>query len=60
MKESCNDQSMFLIFSIFIAMVIGGVFKEINKKTGIPYFPMLFAFGTIFGYYGTQNPIYYE
>ena len=30
MKESCNDQSMFLIFSIFIAMVIGGVFQPME------------------------------
>jgi len=30
---------------VFIFMGIGGVFREISKKTRIPYTPMLFVAG---------------
>jgi hypothetical protein len=35
-------------------MGIGGVFREISKKTHIPYTPMLFVVGQIIGYITTQ------
>ena len=40
-----------VIFFLFGSLFLGGVFREINKKTGIPYTPMLFIFGILLGFY---------
>jgi len=40
-----------VIFFLFAALFLGGIFKEINKKTGIPYTPMLFILGILCGAY---------
>lgn len=54
------DSSMLIILFVFICMLIGGIFREINKKTHIPYTPMLFTFGMIFGYNLVNDPNYQE
>jgi hypothetical protein len=36
---------------ITIGMLIGGICREINKKTNIPYTPMLLVIGMIIGGY---------
>jgi hypothetical protein len=51
---------MTIILVIFSAMILGGISREINKKTKIPYTPMLFIFGMIAGYYVANYPKYYQ
>lgn len=51
-----KDNSMLLILSVFIFMLIGGITREINKKTKIPYTPMLFGIGMIIGYQVKNTP----
>jgi len=43
-----------MIFFIFICLFAGAIFKEIKKKTNIPYTPMVLIFGLVIGYYDTQ------
>jgi len=38
---------------IFVFMGIGGVFRELSKKTHIPYTPLLFVTGQVIGYVST-------
>ena len=56
MGHSESDNSMLLILSVFIFMLIGGIFREVNKKSKIPYTPMLFGVGLLIGYQVETNP----
>lgn len=40
-----SDISTELIISVFIFMGLGGVIRELSKKTGLPYTPTLFFIG---------------
>lgn len=40
-----------IIFFLAGGLLLGGLFKEINKKTGIPYTPMLFILGIGAGFF---------
>ena len=51
--KSNEDNTSELIIMIFVFMGIGGVFREISKKTHIPYTPMLFVTGQVIGYVST-------
>jgi NhaP-type Na+/H+ or K+/H+ antiporter len=55
-----TDNSMLLILSVFIFMLIGGITREINKKTNIPYTPMLFGIGVLIGYHVENEPQFKE
>jgi len=39
-----------VILFLFGGLGLGGILREVNKKTGIPYTPMLFMIGIGFGY----------
>ena len=54
--ESEIDYSMLYILFVFINLLIGGVCKEINKKTKIPYTPMLFMIGILLGVFVNSYP----
>ena len=49
-----------IIFFLFGSLFLGGVFREINKKTGIPYTPMLFIVGIALGYYNAVLGVFGE
>lgn len=40
-----DDDKDYLIILVVAFMGIGGIFREISKKTRIPYTPMLFVGG---------------
>ena len=40
-----EDENDYLIILVVVFMGIGGIFREISKKTRIPYTPMLFVGG---------------
>ena len=49
-NESDGRQSSFMgIFFVFMGLGVGSIVKEINKKTSIPYTPMMFLIGAILG-----------
>ncbi len=35
--------------ALFLGLFVAGVTREINKKTGLPYTPMLFIIGMFVG-----------
>ncbi len=37
------------IFFVFMGLGVGSIVKEINKKTSIPYTPMMFIIAAILG-----------
>ena len=40
-----------VVFFLFTGLLLGGLLRELNKRTGFPYTPMLFMLGIIMGYY---------
>ena len=40
-----------MIFFIAVGLLLGGILREINKKTKIPYTPMLLVLGILLGYF---------
>mmetsp|Transcript_38779 Transcript_38779/g.34471 ORF Transcript_38779/g.34471 Transcript_38779/m.34471 type:complete len:454 (+) Transcript_38779:202-1563(+) len=40
-----------VIFFMFGGLALGAFLKEVNKKTGFPYTPLLFLIGIAFGYF---------
>ena len=51
-----KEDSLQNVVAIFICMLLGSVCREINKKTKIPYTPMLFTTGMGVGYMCCQYP----
>ena len=49
------SHSEMIIFWIFITVLFGAVLREIKKKTGIPYTPMVLVLGGIIGSFGDDN-----
>ena len=47
-----------VIFFLFAALFLGGIFKEVNKKTKIPYTPMLFIVGIVCGKFHSSLGIF--
>jgi NhaP-type Na+/H+ or K+/H+ antiporter len=45
-----SGEGLVVLF-LFAGLLIGGLVREINKRTGIPYTPMLFMLGIFFGFY---------
>jgi NhaP-type Na+/H+ or K+/H+ antiporter len=43
------DTTSLITFVLFLGLTIGGLIREVNKKTGIPYTPMLFVLGLFVG-----------
>jgi hypothetical protein len=43
--KSDDEFSELAIFLLVIGLLIAGLIREINKFTGVPYTPMLFAAG---------------
>jgi hypothetical protein len=39
------------VFFIFFGLLCGALLREVNKKVGIPYTPMLLVLGIIIGYF---------
>lgn len=45
-----SNQSLVILF-IFFGLLLGVILREVNKKTKIPYTPMLVVIGMLMGYY---------
>jgi NhaP-type Na+/H+ or K+/H+ antiporter len=43
-----NDGQMICLF-VFFGLLIGGVFRELTKRTGLPYAPTLLVIAALFG-----------
>jgi hypothetical protein len=43
--KSDGEFSQLAIFLLIIGLLIAGLIREVNKLTGVPYTPMLFAAG---------------
>jgi hypothetical protein len=39
------------VLFIFFGLLCGSILREINKKTGVPYTPMLLVLGILLGYF---------
>ncbi len=50
-EEQETYQQALIVLFIFAGLSIGGVLREVNKKTKIPYTPMLIIAGLLLGYY---------
>ena len=48
-KEDHKLGEALVVYFVIICIIIGGVAREIKKKTGIPYTPMLLVFGMLLG-----------
>jgi hypothetical protein len=40
-----------VVLFIFVGLLLGGLLREVNKKTKIPYTPMLLVLGIFLGYF---------
>ncbi len=40
-----------VIFFVFFGLLLGGMLRELNKKTKFPYTPMLILTGLFMGYF---------
>jgi hypothetical protein len=40
-----------VVLFIFVGLLLGGLLREINKKTKMPYTPMLLVLGIFLGYF---------
>jgi hypothetical protein len=40
-----------VVLFIFVGLLLGGLLREVNKKTKIPYTPMLLVLGILLGYF---------
>ena len=47
---SHHEQPLILLF-VFFGLFIGGLLREVNKKTKFPYTPMLIIAGIILGHW---------
>ncbi|EGR31636.1 sodium hydrogen exchanger family protein, putative [Ichthyophthirius multifiliis] len=50
-KQINNNTQHLVVFFIFFALLIGCLFRGINKSTKIPYAPMLIVFGILISNY---------
>ena len=57
--ESLTPEAL-AVFFMFSGLLLGGALREIKKKTGIPYTPMLFVTGITLGYWHHQLGAYGE
>ena len=48
--ESPQGAAQIILF-LFVGLFLGGLLREVNKKTSIPYTPMLFVLGIVSGFY---------
>ena len=44
-----SEEGPIIVFFVIIGLLIGTVFREINKRTKIPYTPMILLIGIILG-----------
>lgn len=44
-----HENGPFVVLFIFFGLLCGSLLREINKKTGIPYTPMLLVLGILLG-----------
>jgi len=49
--DESGEIQIYMIMFVFICVLIGGIAREIGKKTKIPYTPMLFTIGMVAGYF---------
>lgn len=40
-----------VILFVFVGLLLGSILREVNKKTKIPYTPMLLVLGIVLGYF---------
>lgn len=45
-----QESGPLAIFFIFFGLLCGALLREVNKKVGIPYTPMLLVLGILVGY----------
>jgi NhaP-type Na+/H+ or K+/H+ antiporter len=44
-----DEHQPLILFFIIFALLVGGLLRELHKKMGFPYTPMLFGFGFLIG-----------
>lgn len=45
-----TSSEALVVFWLFSGLLLGGIIREIKKKTGIPYTPLLFIVGIVLGF----------
>lgn len=45
-----HEQPLLVLF-VFLGLALGGLLRQVNRKTKLPYTPMLIVFGIIIGCY---------
>lgn len=50
-EEHASHQQLLIVLFVFIALLIGGACRELNKKTKFPYTPILVIVGLIMGHW---------
>ena len=46
-----HENGPTIVLFVFMGLLVGSILREINKKTKIPYTPMLLVIGIFFGHY---------
>jgi hypothetical protein len=46
-----HETGPLVVLFVFFGLLCGAILREFNKKTGIPYTPMLLILGIILGYF---------
>jgi len=52
MSEADHEKGIMLF--IIVSLIVGGVLREVSKRLGIPYSPMLLVVGIFWGYFDDQ------
>ena len=45
-----QESGPLAVLFVFFGLLCGCILREVNKKTGVPYTPMLLVLGIVFGY----------
>ena len=60
-KEEKISAEVVLVLLVFTGLLLAGVLREVNKRAGTPFFPLLLGSGMIAGYFrGSLGVIYGE